>query len=96
MATTKSNKVGKIRIKLALLLEDAIPTVQFEPWDLRSQIPVYASALWDCCSWSGDGKDDKTGLTVHVASWDTMTECVRDGIAVTQNGPFSWDIHSGE
>lgn len=78
MATTNTNRVGVIRIKLAALLEAEGFTVY--PEDLNSQVPVYANPKWDCCSWYGRGK--KGEADVSFASWDTMRECVRDGIFV--------------
>lgn len=95
MATTKANKVGRIRDRLADLLNEAIPTAQFEPEWLDSQIPYYATVQFDACSWYGDGTDKDTGLNAHVASWDTMRECVRYGIEVSESGRgrFDWDIY---
>lgn len=98
MATTSPNRVGRVRERLAALLEEAIPTATFDPADLDSQIPIYANPKWDCCSWYGDGKDRETGLGVHVSSWNTMTECVRRGITVSQDphhpSRFAWDVYA--
>ena len=81
MAITFSNKVGKIRIRLAKVLNAYFPDYEFLPEDLDSNIPIYASAMYDCCSWTGVGKlkrNPNVSLVVH--SWDTMTKICKNGI----------------
>jgi hypothetical protein len=95
MATTKDNRVGRTRERLARLLNEAIPTAMFAPEGLNSKTPIYATPQWDCCSWYGDGTDRATGINVHVASWSTMRECVRYGIEVFQDDGISqrsWEV----
>lgn len=79
MATTTDRNVGAIRIKLAALLEKLLPEYRFVPEELNSNTPIYASVIYDGCSWDGYGKDS-SGFRVHVFSWDTMTACVRGGV----------------
>lgn len=92
MATTKRDRVGRVREKLSALL-DAVG-IEIQPENLSSQIPVYATAQWDCCSWYGDGysrtireqfalPDDGPGNMIHVFSYDTMTMCARYGIELS-------------
>jgi hypothetical protein len=81
MAITHSGNIGQTRIRMAKMLEKSIPGLCVEPRDLWSQIPVYATAQWDCCSWGGGGILD--GRQVNIASWDTMTECLKYGIGCT-------------
>ena len=78
MATTKKNKVGYIRKRLAKILEEALPGLHVDPAELYSQIPIYASPLWDCCSWYGWGY--KNGLLISLACWQPMGECIKNGI----------------
>ena len=93
MATTFSNKVGRTRIRLAKLLNEYFPDYHFDPEDLNSQIPIYASALWGCCSWMGLGRSKKGKLSIGVNSWDTMTEVCRLGIdASDRDGRDGMDI----
>lgn len=45
------------------------------------------------------GVDEGSGLggrTVLVVSWDTMTECVRNGIEVVEKNPYSFEVHAKE
>lgn len=88
MATTKPGRVGRIRERLAELLNEALaePLAEqghvFQPWDLNSN----DASLTRCghCSWDGFSSGPSP-LRLHVSSWDTMRRCVRYGIAVTQD-----------
>jgi hypothetical protein len=93
MATTRKDRVGRVRERLAAMLDEL--GFDVDPSDLDSQYPVYATAQWDCCSWSGRGysraikqkyglSENGSGNLVHFASWSTMTECVRKGITVSK------------
>ena len=85
MATTSSQHVGAVRERLAELLAEAIPGARFDPADLVTQTGRWAQQRYsDICRWCGDGRDEH-GLNVHVASWDTMTLCARNGIEVTRD-----------
>jgi hypothetical protein len=66
---------------MAKLLERSVSGLVVNPADLWSQIPAYATAQWDCCSWGGDGY--LCGVRVSLSSWNTMTECLRNGIDVS-------------
>ena len=95
VAITKPNKVGKIRIKLASLLEETIEGSSFDPAELNSNNPYYGSKYFDGCCWSGRGRD-KSGMMIHVSSWCTMTRCVKNGIEYCQEHTCHWsyDISS--
>lgn len=93
MATTKSNKIGRIRIKLAEMLNELFPEWHFEPEDLWSQTPIYATKQFDCCRWGANGAiKDKPHLGVSISSWNTMTECVKSGISYTDKDYLSAEI----
>ena len=90
MATTKQNRIGKTRKRLAALIEEAIPGISLQPEEINSQIPIYASQKWDCCSWYAFG--DLNGLTVAISSWDTMSNCVSRGITCTSTGNLEFEV----
>jgi hypothetical protein len=92
MATTRRDRVGRTREVLADLLNCEVPFGYFRPEGLNSQVPTYATPQWDCCSWYGDGVDIRNGMSIHVASWSTMSQCVQRGIEVLQLDTFSWDV----
>jgi hypothetical protein len=92
VATTRRDRVGRIREVLADLLNEEVPYGYFRADRLDSQVPVYATPQWDCCSWYGDGVDLRNGMNIHVASWSTMSRCVQRGIEVLQLDTFSWDV----
>jgi hypothetical protein len=81
MAITFSSRVGKTRIRLAKILNIYFPDYEFLPENLDSQIPIYASAKFDNCSWTGSGKLKRNpSVCIVVHSWDTMTKICRNGI----------------
>lgn len=83
MAITFSNRIGKVRTRLAKKLSERFPEYHFEPVDLWSQNPHYASAHWDCCSWGATGylvTDPKLSKDVH--SWHTMRSFLKKGIEI--------------
>lgn len=83
MAITFSNRIGDTRKKLARKLSERFPEYIFEPKDLWSQIPVYASAHWDCCSWGGTGYlRENRNLILQVHSWHKMREFVKSNIEI--------------
>lgn len=83
MATTRSHHVGRTRIRLAKMLTEAFPGYEFDPTELHSQIPMYATAQFDCCSWTATGRPPLHRNRVkHVCSWNTMGDCVRKGFAI--------------
>jgi hypothetical protein len=92
MATTFQNKVGVIRTKLAALISEKLLNVEVLPEDLNSQIPMLATPQNDCCSWDGYGRDKITKMNVHIYSYNTMSECVKHDIEVTEDDPCSFEI----
>ncbi len=90
MATTKNNQIGRIRTKLATLLKSTIPGLEIDPIDINSQVPMYASAIFDCCSWYAVGK--RNGMDVNISSWNTMTECVRRGISIVVDDTVTIEV----
>lgn len=89
MATTKDNKVGRTRIKLAAMLSAALSDhyrypITVEPEDLQSQIPFYAHN--DCVSWTATVAariptafpGETVGVAIHLCSWTTMGQIVRE------------------
>jgi hypothetical protein len=93
VATTRRDRVGRTREVLADLLNEEVPYGYFRADRLDSQVPIYATPQWDCCSWCGDGVDLRNGMNIHVASWSTVGECIRDGIEVTQVDRYSWEVY---
>jgi hypothetical protein len=97
MATTNRLAIGRTRTKLARLLNEALAETlaihqqEFRPGDLHSQIPVYATPQWDCCSWYGDS-DGQGPIRIHVSCWATMGECVKCGIDASADDSFSFEI----
>lgn len=84
----RSNKVGRVREKLAALL--LAEGIDIDPRDLSWQDGAYATVQWDCAKWFGDGKsvgrsDCPDGFSVRISSWSTMTECARYGIDLSHD-----------
>lgn len=92
MAITRPDRVGRVREKLADLLNDYFKNHTFSGCDLDSNNPYYSSIYFDGCSWDGtsSGRDER--LHMHVFSWSTMSECIKNGISVTMEGPFDAEI----
>jgi hypothetical protein len=91
MATLYKNRVGYTRKKLAEKLNAKFPNYHFEPEDLWSQIPVYASAHWDCCSWGGIGYGkDNPNRSLQVHSWHKMREFTKKGVEILLVGGFDY------
>lgn len=84
MAHTTHQNVGYIRRKLAKMLEKHIPNSIVFPEDLSAQAPAYLSPFWDCAVWFGIIKID--GIDRTISSWDTMTDCVKNGISIEIDG----------
>jgi hypothetical protein len=92
MATTRRNRVGRIRERLAALILEALGTgYDLDPADLNSNIPWYARPQFDGCSWSGRGLQPN-GLAFHVYSWDRMRDCVQNGFGMSQEDAGILDI----
>lgn len=84
MVTTSPRRIGRTRKKLARMIQQAVPGSEVFPEDLDSQIPVYASAYFDGCSWSGMILVE--GIRRTITSWDTMTKCVRNDFTLSVGG----------
>jgi hypothetical protein len=64
-------------LKTPYLLGDS-QTWVVDPFALLTQIPIYASPGFDCCSWDADFPV-RGGGSYHIYSWDTMGEIVKSG-----------------
>src|SRR4051812_8298642 len=91
---------GRIRERLAALL--AAKGLVVVPRDLWTQEGGYRHRHWDLARWGtsdarweGGKAPDGTpwGMTVHVSSWSTMTECVRHGIEMGKEDRFGMWNH---
>lgn len=76
VAITNNKRIGKIRIRLAEMLEEKLPGIIVDPADLESQNPYYSSQQFDCCTWTGYGTREKHWDT-YFFSWDTMGDLVK-------------------
>lgn len=84
----KRYKIGRIREALSVRLSKELGFLVL-PEDLWLQNPVFGP--WDLCRWGASVKDEK-GLKVNLASWDTMTACVKaKKLGVTKEG-FTFEI----
>ncbi len=90
MSTTKSNKIGKIRTKLAEQLAIKLQGLIINPEDLHSQYPIYASAKFDSCSWYCDIENN--GESIHIYSYFTMKQCINNDFTLHQNNDFSYEV----
>ena len=97
MAITNPHRVGRTRIKLALLLEKALPGVTVAPKDLDSNNPYYGSEKMDCCTWMGRGTRNYPNDT-YFYSWNKMGECVKHGISMTADDDMTgrYEVFSEE
>lgn len=93
-----SQVVGKTRERLAALLEAQGFVVQ--PEALWWNDGIYGTVLMDCAKWGGTGRVGTypCGLPsdygVSFSSWDTMTECVRYGFEISDEGGAMFEVHS--
>jgi hypothetical protein len=106
VATTRNNKVGRTRKKLAAMLEEALREQGFQvvidPAELTSNFPYWASPQGGGVSWSGRGlhqaPKNLKGLTVDFCSWDTMGKCIKQGFVMGAgecgSPPFAWEVHT--
>lgn len=82
MAITFANKIGLTRRKLAERLNAKFPEYHFEPENLQSQNPYYASAHFDCCSWYAYGTKKGSSLNLQVHSWNKMSDFIKKGVGI--------------
>lgn len=79
--------LGQTRRKLAELLCKTTGLL-VDPHKLQRTNPNHRH-YEDCCAWDCYATKPKTGSAqsykVHIYSWDTMTNCVRNGIEVVKD-----------
>lgn len=87
MAIPHDRRVGKTRRKLAEMITIQFPELDLDvdPRDLISQIPIYASSQWDCCSWDANIPTVDGSRSFHFYSWDRMGELVKFGFDYTKD-----------
>jgi hypothetical protein len=86
-------RVGRTRWRLCQLIEEAIPGLQVDPESLQVIRDIGHMGL---ARWQGSAvRVSAPNLKLSICSWDTMTECVREGIEVTQDrdGYAVFEIH---
>ncbi len=98
MPYSRLNPRPTMRERLAVLLcREGFAVTEYD------LIPV--TGYWkraDVYRWESVGAkrnaDPMNGLGVTIVSWDTMTECVRNGITVAQDpqSPWWFDVHAKE
>ncbi len=92
----RAERIGRVRDRLSEMLAEH--DILIAPDDLRTN-RYYQTKYFDGCSWTGDGRR-ADGSSVHVWSWDTMTELVRYGFEL-DNDPYrdlpnQWELHVKE
>lgn len=86
---------GKTRRRLSALLNELLPDLIFFPEELHSQPAAYLKKEAGHARWFTTVAV-KTGGVCNVACWDTMVECVRNGITAHRRGPSEIDIYAKE
>jgi hypothetical protein len=81
-------KPGRTRIKLAKLLTDLLG-FSVDPEDIWDNNYPEAKYL-DLCRWGAYLKNGRK--SVHIASWDRMVDCVKEGITMFATDDFSFEI----
>ena len=91
----RKGEPGRIRIRLAEMLEAKGFTVS--PYDLVAAEGDYRvhKEHWDNARWNGYGTQPD-GSRVTFFSWNIMTDCVRQGIELSQDEPWSYEVHAKE
>ncbi len=84
----RRNDAGRLRIRLAELLGECGITVH--PDNLHRSY-TFGRADADLYAWDGAGtlKEHDDQLDCVFTSWDTMTDCCRYGIVVTQDDGYT-------
>jgi len=78
---------GKTRIKLALILADAMPDLDVKPEDIAEAKGWHRSnGHWsnDSYRWEAFARTKDTGIPVVFGSHDTMTACAHRGVTVSR------------
>ena len=90
MAIRNDKRAGRVRRKLAAMIAKEFPELKtpyllgdnqtwvVDPFLLTPQIPIYASPIYDCCSWDADFPL-RGGGSCHIYSWDRMGDIVKSG-----------------
>ena len=76
----------------SLLLAEGIDAKPHQLWPAQGHWRTDVRA--DVYRWEGQGTKD--GHVVLLCCWDTMTKCVRNGITVTHERGWSYEIHAKE
>lgn len=72
--------------KLASLLEEEFPDLNFDPKEIRRCFDSVKSG--GTCRWIAEGREYTSPLrykSMFLYGQDTMTECVKSGITITDN-----------
>lgn len=95
---------GRIRWALSELL--LTKGLIVSPYDLWTQEGGYRRHTWDLARWGSsharwangiDPDGNQWGMEVHLSSWSTMTQCVRNGIEISKFDSFGlWNHASVE
>lgn len=78
---------GRVKQKLAILLVDALSQKGAIPFDankLKLQRPTLSC---DCANWYCS-VPTKYGISISVYGWNSMTECVRNGLSLSKDKSF--------
>ena len=79
---------GRLKVRLAEMLNECMPGWTFSPWDIRVPEGYYRSS-WQvgCYRWEARGASDGTcdghghkgAMNAYISSFSTITDCVRYG-----------------
>jgi hypothetical protein len=75
-----------------MLQEADIPIVSVS--DFWMQEGGYRSKYWDLAKWGADFRAQANGAFWRVYSWNTMTDCVRNGFSVQHHEDGGVEIHA--
>lgn len=92
-------RIGKIREKLCELLQAAGLSIT-GPECLWIQEGAYRSIHWDLARWGAkwEAPIEEGGKPINhsIYSWDTMTECVKNGFTMSKQASLEWEIYANE
>jgi hypothetical protein len=83
---------GMVKQKLALLLVEALSdknSIDFDPNKLQLQRPTMNN---DCANWCCT-VPTLSGIGIEVFGWNTMTECVKYGLSLSNTRGFN-DVYA--
>lgn len=83
-------RVGSTRRKLAEILSAKFGA-PFRAEDIWQQYPVYVR-WWGCALWGAVSYHPGGSTHLSVASWDTMTNCVKHGIVYTRYSALDIEV----